>query len=258
MKYLENQDLNQLPGQRLKETDRFSFRCHSSISCFNRCCRNLNLFLYPYDVIRLKKHLSLTSDRFLDEHADIVMRPDNFFPEVLLRMAEDPERSCPFSTETGCSVYLERPYSCRMFPVEQGALFDGKRIEMVHFFRPPDFCMGRYEAWPNTTESWKAGQEAAIYTKMTTDWSKLKLLFQKDPWGTEGPNGRRAKMAFMAAYNVDRFREFVFQSSFLKRYRVEASVRNKIAIDDSALLEFGIEWIKFFLWGIPSRDLKIR
>jgi hypothetical protein len=54
---------------------------------------------------------------------------------------------------------------------------------------------------------------------MTARWASIKALFQKDPWGPEGLNGAKGKMAFMAAYNIDRFRGFVFQSSFLKRYR---------------------------------------
>ncbi len=40
---------------------------------FSLCCRNLNLFLYPYDVIRLKKGLEITSDQFLDKYVDIVL-----------------------------------------------------------------------------------------------------------------------------------------------------------------------------------------
>ena len=59
MKYIDEKDLNNLPGIQLKPGDSFAFRCHPDIACFNRCCRNLNLFLYPYDVIRLKGALGI-------------------------------------------------------------------------------------------------------------------------------------------------------------------------------------------------------
>jgi uncharacterized protein len=258
MKYIEPNDMEKLPGQKLKTTDRFLFRCHPALECFNRCCRNLNLFLYPYDVIRLKQHLGITSDCFLDQSVDVVLRPGNFFPDVLLKMSDCDQRPCTFLTESGCSVYENRPYTCRLFPVEQGVIYDAgrKKTDMIHFFRPPDFCLGKKEAHPWTPETWMDNQEAERHAEMTTDWSVLKRLFAEDPWGPAGPNGPKGKMAFMAVYNIDRFREFVFQSSFLKRYRVKSAIRKKIRIDDAELLKFGFEWIKFFIWGIHSPYIK--
>jgi len=254
MKYIEPADMEKLPGRTLKTTDRFLFRCHPDLECFNRCCRNLNLFLYPYDVVRLKKHLGISSDRFLDRHVDVVLRPDNFFPDVLLKMMECNHRLCPFLSESGCSVYDNRPYSCRLFPVEQGAHYDAiqNKTEMIHFFRPPDFCLGKKESEPWTPESWIDDQKAGPHAEMTTDWAALKRLFVENPWGADGPDGPKGKMAFMAVYNIDRFREFVFKSSFLKRYRVKSTVRKKIRINDVELLKFGFEWIKFFIWGIRT------
>jgi len=87
---------------------------------------------------------------------------------------------------------------------------------------------------------------------------ELKRLFQTDPWGTEGPQGPRARMAFMATYNIDRFREFVINSSFLKRYKVKSVILKKIKNDDDRLLTFGFDWIKFYLWGIKSTSFKER
>ena len=93
---------------------------------------------------------------------------------------------------------------------------------------------------------------------MTIRWAGLKRLFQTDPWGTEGPEGPRARMAFMATYNIDRFREFVFHSSFLKRYKVKAAVLKKITAGDEELLKFGFDWVKLFLWNIRSTSFKER
>jgi len=260
MKYIEPDDIANLPGQKLTATDRFHFRCHPGLGCFNRCCRNLNLFLYPYDVIQLKRHLNITSDRFLDRYVDVVLRPGNYFPDVLLRMSDCSQRTCPFLSETGCRVYESRPYSCRLFPVEQGALYDADRgkAEMVHFFRPPSFCLGQHELRPWTADSWVKDQEAERYINMTTTWSELKRLFTESPWGPEGPNGSSAKMAFMTVYNIDRFREFVFGSSFLKRYKVKSSFQKKIRSDDVELLQFGFGWVKHYLWGIRTPCIKER
>lgn len=260
MRYLDPQTLDRLPGTRLEENDTFRFRCHPAVACFNRCCRNLNLFLYPYDVLRLKKRLGLSSDEFLERHVDVVLRDASHFPEVLLRMSADAEKTCPFLTPAGCSVYPDRPDACRTFPLEQGVLFDAVKNEsrVVTFFRPPDFCMGQHEEQTWTPKTWELDQEAAVYHRMTARWARLKGLFQQDPWGAEGPAGPRAKMAFMALYNIDRFREFVFGSSFLKRYAVKPALQKKIRKDDTELLKFSLAWVGFFVWGIPTDSLRPR
>ena len=258
MKPIEIEEIDKLPGIRIKEGDTFSFRCHPEVGCFNQCCRNLNLFLYPYDVLRLKQSLEMNSDEFLDKHVDIVMRSGSHFPDVLLRMADNPEKTCPFLTDAGCAVYDHRPDSCRTFPVEQGVMYDNDRKidRPVYFYRPPDFCLGRHEDEEWTIPEWIEDQEAGQYHRMTIRWSEIKRLFQSDPWGLEGPEGPRAKMAFMATYNIDKFREFVFQSSFLKRYRIKSNLRKKIKNNDVALMKFGFEWVKVFIWGMNSKDIR--
>jgi hypothetical protein len=107
-----------------------------------------------------------------------------------------------------------------------------------------------------TLSQWADDQEAVTHNRMTARWASVKALFQKDPWGAEGLNGSKGKMAFMAAYNIDRFRDFVFQSSFLKRYRVKNTVVKKLRASDRELLLFGFEWIRYFVWGIPSRQIR--
>lgn len=260
MKYVDEKDLDKVPGIHLKPGQPFNFRCHPDIACFNRCCRNLNLFLYPYDVIRLKASLGIDSDRFLDNYVDVVLRDFNFFPDVLLRMAENQERTCPFLTPNGCSVYPDRPDTCRTFPLEHGLRYDSGcgRNEPVHLFRPPEFCLGPQEEMQWTIESWSKDQEAAVYNKMTARWAEIRQLFQKDPWGSEGPEGPKARMAFMAVYNIDRFREFVFGSSFLRRFKIKSAVVKKIRADDTELLKMGFDWIKLFVWGLPSKKLRPR
>lgn len=251
---------DKLPGKRIESHETFFFGCHSGLSCFNLCCRNLNLMLYPYDVLRLKNRLGISSDEFLDQYVDVVLRPSNHFPEVLLKMSETPEKTCPFLSDDGCSVYPDRPDACRTFPMEQGIIYNkGKDAgEFVYFFRPPDFCRGQFENAQWTPKSWIRDQDAETYQKMTARWARLKSLFQSDPWQGQGPDCPQGKMAFMAAYNIDRFRDFVFQSSFLKRYSIKSDVLKKVKAGDSELLKLGFEWIEFFIWGIGSKNIRLK
>lgn len=260
MKFIDPEKQDRLAGRRLAPGDAFHFRCHPRIACFNRCCRNLNLFLYPYDVLRLRKQLQISSDEFIERHVDVVLRDGHYFPEVLLRMADNDQRTCPFLSEAGCRVYPDRPDTCRTFPVEQGVYYDAAtgRSTPVHFFRPPDFCLGPNEDQAWTIETWSRDQQAETYHQMTLRWSSVRRLFQNDPWGPEGPNGAKAKMAFMAAYNIDRFRDFLFDSSFFKRYHVKPDLKKKLRINDKALLLFGFEWIKYFVWGVKSKQVRAK
>ena len=259
MKSIDIKEIDQLPGRQLKKGDTFKFRCHPEIECFNLCCRNLNLFLYPYDVLRLKNCLDMTSDQFLEQYVDVVLRPESYFPEVLLRMADNAEKTCPFLTDAGCSVYPDRADTCRTFPVEHGLAFnDAGKAELIHFFRPPDFCLGPQENQEWNIDTWTDDQDAQKYNQMTVLWAEIKGLMHSDPWQGEGPQGPRAKMAFMAAYNPDQFREFVFGSSFLKRYKIKKDLKRKIRRNDHALLKLGFEWIKFYLWGIRPVSFKVK
>ena len=258
MKSIKSKEMKRLPGIPLKKTDTFNFRCHKDLTCFNQCCRNLNLFLYPYDVLRLRKGLNLDSDQLLETHVDVVMREGNYFPDVLLRMADNQSQTCPFLSDAGCTVYPDRPDTCRTFPVEHGLLFKDRpgSSEIVSFFRPPDFCQGQHENQAQNLDGWAIDQEAGTYNQMTARWAAIKALFQKDPWGNEGLNSAKGKMAFMAAYNIDRFRDFVFQSSFLKRYRVKPTLVKELRASDRKLLLFGFEWIRYFVWGIRSKNIR--
>jgi len=260
MKYLDANELDGLPGIRLSAGDVFAFRCHPQIACFNRCCRNLNLVLYPYDVLRLKAALGISSDAFIDRYVDVVLRPGSFFPEVLLRMSDNAEKTCPFLTDAGCGVYRDRPDTCRMFPVETGLFYDAaRRTETsVYFFRPPDFCRGRLEEKSWTVSAWKKDQQAHRHQQLTVRWARLKRLFRQDPWGQEGPMGPGGKMAFMGTYNLDRVRQFVFESSFLQRYRVRPAIVKKVGKDDAELLMLGFDWVKLFLWGQESGRISRR
>lgn len=258
MKSIKPEAIDRLPGKPLTTSDTFNFRCHKDLTCFNQCCRNLNLFLYPYDILRLRKCLALDSDQILDRYVDVVLREGNHFPDVLLRMADNQEKTCPFLSEDGCTVYPDRPDTCRTFPVEHGILFKARpeAAEIVSFFRPPDFCQGQHEDQVLTLAQWADDQDATIYNRMTARWAAVKALFQDNPWGSDGMNGSKGKMAFMAAYNIDRFRDFVFQSSFLKRYRIKKSLVKKLKASDRELMLFGFEWIQYVVWGIPTKRIR--
>lgn len=258
MKHLDTKTLDGLAGH-IKKGETFRFRCHDGLACYNRCCRNLNLFLSPYDVLRLKTGLGLSSGEFIDRYTDAVLRDGKHLPELLLRMNDDETATCAFLSEAGCTVYEHRPDTCRTFPAEHGIFYNSEgNKERVLFLRPPEFCEGIHETRELTMDAWQKDQNAEQHNAMAELWGEVEALFAQDPWGAEGPNGQRARMAFMAAYNVDAFRSFLFESSFLKRWKIKPDLKMKLKRDDTALMKFGFDWIKLFLYGIPTKQIQMK
>ena len=261
MKAIDPTGTDGLPGRRLAPDESFHFACGPELACFNRCCRHLNLFLYPYDVLRLKRRLGLDAEQFLDAHADMVLRPGHHFPDVLLRMADAPEHPCPFVAAEGCTVYPDRPFTCRSFPVEKGLVMGRgeSRPRPAFFFNPPPFCLGPQQPHATTARNWFAEADTARYDRFTERWAVIQARFeQRDPWGVDGPRGPRAKMVFMASYNLDAFRRFVFDSSFLNRFKVPQERLRRLERSEEVLLELGMEWIEWVLWGIRRPGLRPR
>jgi hypothetical protein len=55
-------------------------------------------------------------------------------------------------------------------------------------------------------------------------------------------------MFFTASYDIDRFRRFVFESSFLDVYEVDPQTVEKIRSDELELLNFSFRWLKWVLF----------
>jgi hypothetical protein len=64
------------------------------------------------------------------------------------------------------------------------------------------------------------------------------------------------KMFFLVSYDLDKFREFVFESSFLDRYELDESILNRIKDDEIELLKFGLKWLKWLLF--KEGDFKMK
>ena len=92
------------------------FRCYKGIECFNACCANIDITLTPYDIIRLKNRLGVTSSEFLKKYTIPFEIAANSIAGVKYKPVEG-GTACQFMTDEGCSVYEDRPTACRYYPV---------------------------------------------------------------------------------------------------------------------------------------------
>ncbi len=92
------------------------FRCHRGVACWNACCSNIDISLTPYDILRLKRRLGLTSTEFLERYTVPYEMEKDGIAGVKLRPVEG-GTACRFMRPEGCGVYEDRPTACRYYPV---------------------------------------------------------------------------------------------------------------------------------------------
>jgi Fe-S-cluster containining protein len=248
---MEERILKDAPRLGLK--DKFKFACHPGVSCFNKCCGDVNIILSPYDVLRIKNRLGISSSDFLDKYTLLPIQKSMTTPIVLLRMNDDEAKTCQFLTDEGCGIYSDRPWPCRMYPVGMAAqkdTADGWRGERFYFLLQEDVCEGFGEPKEQTIEEWLEGQEVDDYDWWGEAFKELTLHEVFD--GEETLSPEKMHMLFTACYDIDRFREFVFDSTLLQRFDVDEDFVHEMRRDDEALLRFAFLWLRFSLFGEPT------
>jgi Fe-S-cluster containining protein len=242
-----DQKTNEKSSVRLDADHAFQFSCKPGIPCFTQCCGDVNIVLTPYDVIRMKNALGISSGEFLDKYTVIVTTEDRLIPMVLLKMEEQTKR-CLLVSGDGCRIYKDRPWACRMFPLDM--VDDGTFRVLTDVSR----CKGLSGKERRRISEWLIEQGVPIYDEMNQLFSEITSPLQAQKLDIDNP--KIFKMVFMALYNIDRFKDFVFQSSFLDRFDLDPIRIKKIEENDLELLKFSIDWIKFGLFGQKTLKLK--
>ena len=239
---------------RLGPDDKFTFRCDPGVDCFTDCCANVSIVLAPYDVLRLKRALGLDSTEFLERYTISPFAPHQKIPAVLLKM--DPEtKRCPLAGEAGCRVYAHRPWACRMYPLGSAEPRNPTPTERgFHFLLREPLCHGHDQGRTWTVREWTQSQGVEEYDATGALYRDLML---HEFWDQEEPlTPQKMEMYFMACYDLDRFRRFVFETRFLELFEVDEARVEAIRTDDEALLDFAMQWLRFSLLG--ERSMKVK
>lgn len=243
----------------LNEASRFHFDCRKDLACFTKCCSGIEILLSPLDILRLKKRLGLSSERFLARHTATAVHGGSGLPVVALRMTEDEGRSCPFLRTEGCSIYTDRPAICRSYPIgvaarKTGPRTDGAEGERFYFVVREGHCLGHGEERAWTVGAWLENQGVDTIDEFNRDW--LAILLRRSVPGAPELDARQTALFSLACYDADRFRRFVFESRFLEQFDVEAAVVESIRRDDEALVRFGMRYALYFL--LIEETMKLR
>ena len=233
------------------------FSCHKGIDCFNACCKNIDIMLTPYDIIRLKQRLGMTSTEFLRQYTE----PFEFGKDSIAGVKYKPREGtseCQFVTEEGCSVYEDRPTACRYYPVgllstrRQDENFDRASYALV----TEDHCHGHFEDRKLTIDEYRREQGLEEYDERGRPWRQLILKVKSAGPAIGNLSKTSLKFFFMACYDMDRFREFVKSEGFGTTYDIDRETMDRLLKDDLELLAFGDRMIRQVMYGEETIPMK--
>ena len=115
------------------------------------------------------------------------------------------------------------------------------------------FCQGHGKEPQNTVRDWISSQGLETYEMMSASFTRLML---NDFWKKDQPlSAIEVEMYVMACYDLDRFRRFIFETQFLKRFEVDEDRLAVLRTDEAELLDFAMEWLRFSL--LKERTMKL-
>lgn len=242
--------------EQLGRKDKISFRCYPGIGCFTACCSSIRINLTPYDIYRLKNRLGMSYHDFLLEHTVPRSIDGTPLPIAVLKMKEDEKKSCPFVTPEGCTIYTDRPVTCRYYPIGMAIMkqYTGKQGENFFIKIKEDHCLGHNETKEWTIDEWRADQEADLYDEMNKDW--MEVVLKAKTLGIVEFSQKSLDLFFMVSSNLDMFRDFVFNSSFLDSYDIDPDSVRKITDNELELMKFSLKWLRFTMFG--EGDFKVK
>ncbi len=226
----------------LGAADKFTFACHPQVPCYTQCCHQLELALTPYDVLRLKNKMAIQSGIFLENYVIIEWDEKEPFPLCYLTMIDDGQASCAFLSPQGCTVYDDRPGSCRTYPLGRGARQtpEGLIEELLVLIREPH-CQGFNQSVSQTAKQYFKSQELAPYNHYNDKILGL-LKHEKIQKGFR-PNKQQLDLFILALYNLDMFRQEIAEGRITLNNSLTAPKLKALAGDDEEMLNIGIEWL---------------
>ena len=229
------------------------FRCYKGIECFNACCSNIDITLTPYDILRLKNCLGISSTEFLKKYTIPFEFGANSIAGVKFLPVEG-GTACQFMVEEGCSVYEDRPTACRYYPVGLLSLrradesFDRASYALVE----EPHCKGHLEDRELTIKEYRKEQGLEEYDEHGRTWRQLVLKMKSAGPAIGKPSKASLQFFFMACYDIDRFREFIKSEAFTSIFDVEEAEYRTLLEDDLALLKFGGRMVLQIMFGEES------
>jgi len=227
---------------RLAPGDSFSFLCHREVVCFTDCCRQLELVLTPYDVLRLRQGTGLGSAELLENYVIVEQDETDIFPRYYLTMVDDGRASCVFLTGDGCGVYNHRPGACRTYPMGRAVSRDKSGLKEFFVLLREPHCFGFREQTIQTIELYSQSQELEGYNRFNDMFTEI-----QQHWKIR--NGMKLSTAQLSDYHLALYDLDAFRKKMEKKSTGDLETTAVEKLDDETLLAFSFHWLKKQLFG---------
>lgn len=114
--------------KKVGEGGTFHFECTRS----GECCRHMEIFLNPYDILRMAKALDTTTIQVIQDQLLFLENRQQGILKPVLKAAR--EGVCEFNSNRLCRIHRDRPLPCRLFPIA--------RIDEDFHLQQVSYCKG--------------------------------------------------------------------------------------------------------------------
>jgi hypothetical protein len=176
----------------------------------------------------------MSSGALIEKHTRYFLAKEVNIPVVQLAM--DPgSLYCKLVTPNGCRVYQDRPWACRMYPLDLAG-----RSGEYSFVTGSERCLGLMEPRQWTLDEWLQNQEVKSYVDMEN-------VFQAIVPPAYAPALRMypglGKLLFLA-YDLDRFTKLLDDEAIRAFYEVNEEAVEQARQDDEQMLLLAFQYIR--------------
>jgi Fe-S-cluster containining protein len=196
----------------------------------------------------------MSANDFLARYCSQHTGPESGLPIITLKPKDVQQLSCPFVTPAGCSVYADRPSSCRIYPVVRAiskSRETGEISERFMVLKEPH-CLGFYENKEQTVRQWIEQQGISVYNEFNDRLMEIlmEIISLKNRL-IPGPLDIKSRYMFqLALYDLDNFRFQIFANDLINDFDVDQKLLEEAKTSDVALLTLGSAWVKQGLFDL--------
>jgi uncharacterized protein len=193
--------------------------------------------------------MGISAHDFLNRYTTQHTGPESGLPVVRIKEKTEDAFKCTFVTAEGCSVYHDRPSSCRAYPIARAVTRNRQSgILTEHFMLVKEpHCKGFETGKHQFVKEWIKNQGLLIYNEMNDLMMEIISLKNQT---MRGPLDIKSRHFFhMACYDIDSFRDKIFNKGLLDPESYDEGLLSKAKEDDTALLKISLFWIQKMIFG---------
>ena len=241
----------------LKLNSVLQFDCHKNVSCFNACCRNIDIVMTPYDIVRLKQRFGLLSHEFVGTYTT----PNSMDHHDMPRLKPNTKpgtTECVFLSEEGRTVYEDRPAACRYYAFGSMGVRkkDATQVENIYILVKEDHCRGHKEPRTLSVADYREEQGVDVYDEKNREWHEVVLKKRSSGPSVGRPSDRSKQLFDMCSYDLDSFRTFIQTEGFLEIYDFSSDQMSTLVRDEDELPKFSMHFLKHVLYGEMTIPMK--